>query len=358
MLFMPPLAAAQTTVRLGAPTGTAREEFTNVSSIVELSGGRVLVADDREQRIVVVDFSSPTVRVIGRRGAGPGEFAAVGMLLPRPGGGAYLSDFAQRRLLPVNDDGTFENPIPFAASIALHGADARGWLYGNSFLSRTPAGVPDSMWIVRWDPRAGVIDTIMKYNAMVSAAITRPGEARRVFPPVDTWSVLPGGEILLLTASTYRATVWTDGKHSRSANIPWQPVRFTDADGKAFERAARESPPVMMGQGGGAPPTAPRLPQLRFPEIFPPFGGDGLGGRYITTSPSGHAWVRRLRTVNDSLAFYDVIDTQSLALVARVELGPRETLVSIGRGVVYTHVKDADGVATLRRYVYPVFTPR
>src|SRR4051794_13859021 len=89
------------TLQLAKANGSTSEEFTRVSSAHELAPGRLLVGDERERKLVLIDFTAGTSRSIGRIGAGPGEFRSLGALLPRArGGGAYLVDFVQRRLLP------------------------------------------------------------------------------------------------------------------------------------------------------------------------------------------------------------------------------------------------------------------
>jgi hypothetical protein len=63
-------------VRLSAPNARLDEEFTYVGSIRELANGRVLIADEKENRLFVADFAQRQVHQIGRVGSGPGEYVA------------------------------------------------------------------------------------------------------------------------------------------------------------------------------------------------------------------------------------------------------------------------------------------
>lgn len=345
-------------LRLAAPTAMPDEPFSGVTDVVELSRERLLVADEKENRLALLDLASGSTRVLGRVGAGPGEYRAIGVLLARPEGGAYLSDFVQRRLLPIRDDGTFENPIPFPGSILLRGIDAAGVLYGEMFFPRDRIQRSDSMFIVRWNPAATAIDTLMQYDAGVTKWVIPVGAARPVNPPVDTWLALASGDILVLEAGAYRAAIFRGGRLVGSVVNPWRPVRVTQAERDAFLRAADASPRRTIGQPGGTPSAAPPRAAFQFPEAYPPFGGAGLGGRYAIRSPRGHVWVERLRATRDSIPHYDVLDASTGALLGAVTLDPRSAVVGFGANAVYTILRDADDIQRVRRHPYPTLTRR
>lgn len=348
-------AAAQSPVlRLTTPAVSLPEPFTRIAAAVELAEGRVLVADDAEQRLVLADLSARSIRAVGRQGSGPGEFRGIGAVLPRPGG-AWVLDFALRRVLPIRADGTLENTIPFPASIMARAADAAGVVYGEAFLPRQAVGgLPDSMWILRWDPATPRIDTLMKYDAFVSGS-TGGGSSRvmRLFHPADTWTALPGGEILVIDAKAYRLTTFRDGRPVRSVALPWTPVRIGDPEREARRQALSRQRTRVLGQPGAPSGPVPEI-TLEFPESYPPFGGGGLGGRYTHVSSGGLVWVERLRATSDSIPRYDVVDAREGRLVAQVMLPARSRLVGLGRGSVYVAERDADDIETLTRYVDPV----
>jgi hypothetical protein len=318
---------------------------------VELGDGTVLIVESRERRLVLVDFSRGIARDIGRTGSGPGEFRLVSQAIARPDGGAWVVDFGLRRLLPVRRDGSFENPIPFPVSIQLRGADAAGLLYGEGFLPRA-AQRPDSMWILRWNPAGSRVDTLLKYNALVSASVIPAGGTFKPFAPVDAWDVLPDGDLIVIEAEQYRLNAWRDGRRVRSASIPWTPLRVTEADRDAYRQRHESQRPMSIGQPGASSAPRPR-PDVEFPSTFPPFGGEGLGGRYTTVSPTGQLWVKRLGAVTDSVPRYDVVDGTTGKLLMRVELPLRSHLVGLGRNAVYVIQRDADDLQFLQRHAVP-----
>jgi hypothetical protein len=340
------------TIRLGAPTGSSTEPFTEVESVVDLGGEVVLVVDSRERRLALVDLASGTVRSVGRTGAGPGEFRLVARALPRPEGGAWIVDFGLRRLLPVNQDGSFGNPILFPTSLQLRSADASGALYGEAFLPRVQGQPSDSMYIVRWNPTESRVDTLMKYNALVSASVITRGGTFRPFAPVDAWDVLPNGDVVVIEAERYRMVAHRDGRPVRTTSVAWTPLRVTDADKEAFRRKQESQRPMTLGSPGATPAARPR-PPTEFPAMFPPFGGQGLGGRYAHVSPTGQVWVQRLGSVADSVSRYDVIDGNTGAFLMRVEPPARSHLVGFGPGVAYFMERDADDVLFLQRFAIP-----
>ncbi|HEX7120962.1 MAG TPA: hypothetical protein VF178_01240 [Gemmatimonadaceae bacterium] len=345
-------------VALGAANADSGEPFSRVSAVVELSGDRVLVADERDNRLVSIEFTAGAARQLGRTGSGPGEYRLVSGLYARPGGGAWLNDFAQRRLLPIRSDGAFENPVPVPVSMTIRQVDERGVLYGEAFLPRERMQRADSMWVVRWDPATTTVDTLMKYDAGVTKWIIPRGAPRPVNPPIDTWVALANGDILVLEAERYRAVVYRDGRAVRSASIPWEPVPVTAAEREAFLRAASATPPRQLGQRGAPMRDSGPAPEYDFPEHYPPFGGKGGGGIYAYVAPTGHVWIERLRASTDSIPRYDVLDASSLTVVGVVTMPPRSALVGFGRGTVYTVRRDADDVEWLGRHPYPVLAGR
>jgi hypothetical protein len=342
------------THRLASPLASADAPFTEVASVVELASGLALVVDSRERRVVLLDFARGTARSIGRTGSGPGEFRLISRAVSRPGGRAWVIDFGLRRLLPVGSDGTFENPVMFPGSIQIRAADTPGALFGETFLPREAGQErPDSMLILRWRPPAVRIDTLMKYNALVSASIVSRGEAFRPFDPADSWNVLPDGDVVVVEGGTYRLHTYRDGRRTRTTAIPWTPIRITDAEKQAFLRR-QEGQRVQSLGAPGATPSAPRpRPPTEFPAAFPVFGGKGLGGTYTAVSPAGMLWVERLRAAADTIPLYDVIDGVTGALLMHVLLPPRSSLAGFGRDVAYVVERDADDVQFVRRYAMP-----
>jgi hypothetical protein len=351
-LIVSSLSAQPPVHKLTQPVATPKEAFSSIIGVTELSGQRVLVADDREGRLTILDLAKGSSRNIGRTGAGPGEYRGIGSILPRRSGGAYLVDFANRRLLPIRDDGTFEQTISFPTSIMMKGIDDSGRVFGDAFMPRSSGGVRnDSMFILRWMPNTQQVDTVLTYNALLSASVAGAGGKIKAFAPTDTWMPLANGDIMLIDARTYHVTILRDGKPLHRTAVRWTPLRFTAAERDAFEQKIAAQPTRTMGTGGGG--AAGRSPQFEYPDFYPPFGGAGLGGLYTHRALNGHVWLQRVITAADPIPKYDVLDARG-TLLARVELPPRSRVIGVGRGVVYVAQRDADDLERVVVFKAPI----
>src|SRR3954463_7182734 len=85
-------------VRLAAPV-TAKEEFSRVVSSRELSDGRLIITDRRENRVALVSFDGKPAVTLSRVGSGPGEYRYAGALVAMPGDSTALADVSNGRWL-------------------------------------------------------------------------------------------------------------------------------------------------------------------------------------------------------------------------------------------------------------------
>lgn len=70
-----PIPASAQLVKLDQPTATLAEQFSFVRGARELSSGQVILVDWSENRVVIADFATNSVRRLMREGPGPQEFA-------------------------------------------------------------------------------------------------------------------------------------------------------------------------------------------------------------------------------------------------------------------------------------------
>lgn len=340
--------------RLDKATASPTEPFTVVTGLTELPDGQLLVADASEHRLVLLNPTTSVVQVLSRRGAGPREFRSIGALYQRPGGGAWLSDWALKRLLPINPDGSLEDVIAVPPSLILFTVDGRGRLYADILGRFINGKTTDSVSLVRWVPPAGHVDTIMQVNQNWSTRIVIGGAPRPAFLSLDAQAVLPNGDVVALEAATYRVNTWRDGKRISSSVIPWKPIPITNDEKQAFVDARAKVKPMRMvgGKPAGAPPVIP--PRWKesgwvFPAFKPPFEDDG-----VHAAPDGRIWVRLTTVHTDTVPRYDVIDAAG-RLVGRVLLPPGATIAGFGKGTVYLSEKNEDDEIRLRQYSLPRF---
>src|SRR5690606_9545343 len=81
------------------PRDSIAHEFTRVSSVRELSDGRLLIIDSRDRALYVADPSAETIEALGRTGRGPLEYERPTRLVALSADSTLLLDPGNRRWL-------------------------------------------------------------------------------------------------------------------------------------------------------------------------------------------------------------------------------------------------------------------
>jgi len=279
----PPAWRAERTLRLGAVDG-GPEEFGSIRSVIADGDGNVYVADEIAQEIRVFARDGRHVRTIGRKGAGPGEFAGlyglawlddeelaaldarnarIGILSRE---GEWLDAIRyfpisgpMIRLHPLGDDG-FYAPVLDAAGQGL--ALARFTAGGPRDTipmpirrgAQTPAGLPRTTAVCR-RPDGGTQFISLPEVPTVTYA----------FPP-------PGGTIAVSWTAGYRVAFLTPaGDTLRVVTRERPPLPYTDAlyeEGMRPYREMRETFPDARCEPGEPerPPHRAALRHILFDE--------------------------------------------------------------------------------------------
>jgi hypothetical protein len=359
---------AQQLATLAKPDVEYAHPFTSIASIRELSDGRVLVADTRDQAVTLIDLRSQHAVSVGRRGQGPGEYLYPSLLLAYGGDSSIVVDPPNARVLVVRSNGgtgdafrvelnapNGDRGVQIALVRSVRGSDASGRLYMQE--AHVPRGGTDSAAIMRYDRTTGRIDTIayVRLPATTIASYRTPtGGSLAVplvapFPVRDEWAVAPNGRVAVFRGSDYHVDIYgpdrtkISGPPTRFARIP-----ITDAEKQQYrERAARETPVFTSPNGGGGDGALAAVEPTTWPQFEPPFAEHAVWAR-----SNGEFWVARARAVGDVVETYDVFDgsgqrTGTAALPAKVRL------VGFGRGAVYAVRVDDDDFQYLQRYRLP-----
>jgi hypothetical protein len=343
-MLLPVLLLLQTaTVTLPRATVEFSEPFTGITSVRELADGRVFVVDAREAAVHLVDLTRGTATLVGRQGAGPGEYQAPSRVLPLRGDSTLLTDTGLRRGIVLSPDGRagaglLSGQLLAAApsgARAPSAIDLRGRLYFTGPALDVSSGTPtplDSVPLLRYDPAGGRLDTVT--SIMVAKRYMKVEQANgkirsvslRVVPLMahDDWTLLADGRVAVVRTGDYHLDiVAADRRTIRGLPIPYTPVPVTDADRKSF----------------------PAWAQL--PRVKPPFDGPST-----FAAPDERIWVRRTSAAGDSIPHYDVLDLSG-RLVAQVSLQARTRVAGVGRGAVYVVRRDEDDLEYLGRIALP-----
>ena len=359
-------------VSLGTPTATFEEPFDQVSSVRELSDGRVLVADLLARAVSLADFGRGTATAVGREGQGPKEFNFPTGLVALPGDSTLLVDPGQRRFLMISPDGapitTIPFPEEFAGPVRIRGADRQGRVYAEgsafSFGPETAnlgeQSLPDSVPLLLWDRASGRVDRLGKIKVPeMTMAVSGGRNARAVamrqapLPAADAWSVTPDGRIGIARVGDYHVD-WWGAPRATGRPVGFTPVKVSDRDKEIFRE--RTSDPrgalrVSVGgparSGGGSRPIEPPdLPEPEWPEFKPPFVVNSA-----LATPTGQLWVERSQPA-ESDRLYDVFGPDG-NLVRQVKLSADRRIIGFGSGTVYVARSDDDELQYLERYRLP-----
>lgn len=342
--------------RLAArPVARWNEPLSEIGGVRELSDGRVIVLDTKEQRLELVDLGAGTARPIGGKGKGPGEFSRALRLVPLPGDSTLVVDPGAGRLLILTPGGVPNGVITSfgeaAASAglgttAVRDVDLVGGIYFQGRVGKmTDTGFeqPDSARLLRFDRGTGRVDSLLsvaipptKVNITRSGGqITSVNIVRPPFSVGDEWGVGDDGRLAIARRSPYRLEFMArDLRVMRGPTVDAVERKVDDADKTEY----------LANRAGGAsidPAT------IDWPERMPLF----LPGAVIAL-PNGETWVRRTAPVSAPSRRYDVFDATGTR-VAQVVTDPAQRIVLVTVRGVYVARSDDDGLQYLERYPLP-----
>jgi hypothetical protein len=365
VLFLSAVGLPAQTVRIGAPTATLAEEFSDVRGVRELRDGRVLVSDYIDQRVVLVDFRSGRVTDCLTEGIGPQDVRLAGRLIPMPGDSTLLVDIGNSRLMVLDPTGTPRRVISGERPgvMGTRGVGADGSLYFSipGWAEQGNALPNDSVRIVRWNPRTNATQqvAVVQGDRMRSDQRT-PALTPRIpivgYAANDGWTVNSDGTLRIVRAGGY--TVETRGGTGAPVVGPsnaYQTRPVTAADREAFVRDFNRSSPT-SGRGTGG--SMGFSPQMGDAEVAAMVRGTEYAERHpmfrpgaVIAAPGGRLWVGRPPDGSRPVT-YDVFDAAGRR-VQQVELPAGRRVLSIGTGGVYVAAENDDGVQRLERYAVP-----
>lgn len=244
----PGVVSAQAPIALRGAGDVHPQEFTNITSVRELSDGRVLVADIREQVLRVLDYERKSSASIGRTGEGPGEYRSPLGLYPLAADSTLLTDGTSRRWFILAGTSivqtiTADQPLPRDLGAGLAGSDLEGHVLvdcDDPCVAPLPGhDPPDSVPILMLDRATERIVTLGRLRVLNA---TRENDVLRtiadgrtvhyglanLFQTRERAVLFPDGWIAIARLEPYRVD-WRrpDGTIIRAAPLPDTPVRIT-----------------------------------------------------------------------------------------------------------------------------------
>lgn len=353
-------------LRLKPANGTHPAEFTAVMAVRELADGRVLVSDNRENRLVVLDLGKGSERSVGRTGRGPNEYSRASWLFALGADSTLLPDLQSRRWLLLFRDSIVVTVPPDDPGLQAlgggfpMGADARG----NVLVRREKpvAEAPTSESTERDSSHFVLIarsgarqDTIARGRPLPR----RVQQTRNAKGEITSMSVMPVGVLGhedggVLFADGWFAVARQDplrvdwrsptGAWTRGAPLPVARIAVDARERSAYlERNAEQYKP----QPNVPPEFTLKAPTPSdFPAVVPAFP-PGLG--VLQAGPAGLLIIRRTKSADFPASNYFFVDRQG-KLVGELALPATETIVGAGPRTLYIAVKDEDDLIHLRRH--------
>lgn len=329
---------------LKPPEARLPEEFTNLTSLRELSDGRVLVTDRKDGRLAIVDFRTGVVRSLSRKGSGPGEFLDLGPVMTLPADSSIVVDIGNTRwLILVGDSVTSTVPSDHPAIRGVthwipFGADRSGNLLSIRFGPARTDSV-DLTRVARSTGRVAVVGAL-RYG-VPTRGINRPtagpeGAMRVTRPPFNIREEQPllfeDGWVAVARYEPYRVDwISPTGQIRRGAPLPGRPLPMS----------ARERDAYIARHRGYAS-------AREWPVHVPPFDKSFP----LLASPEGWLVIPRVASADHPNPRYDVVD-RSGALRGELRLPGGARLLAFGKQSAYVVITDSDGIERLQRHPWP-----
>jgi len=324
------------------PEVTLAEPYSLIRGLVELPGGDVMIADQREGALYLASFDGRKRQLLGGRGQGPHEYASLVGLFAGPADTAYAYDLKNMRIAVATPGGVaFVTAFRElgAEGVHPHFEDSRRRLYWDNrthtrLLKKSEPGSADAhRTVVMRTDGSGGIDTV--------ATLETPGPANPgPLPDWDHWAGGADGRLAIVRDQGEYRVDWV----TPNASMVRGPV--IDEERIKLSRADRDSLSHTRTAGvnlGGAASRA--RSDVYLPDRFP-------YAKMILVSSVGRAWVQRWLPVDEDRPLFDVFDTQGRR-VARYRLPPGRILIGLGRGTLYATHEDAVGLQWVERYRVP-----
>lgn len=301
LLAAPHASIAQTTastipVRALTTVASSDSGMFRSATLRPLSSGNVLVNDRTRRRLVMLDPTLKSVKVLADTAAGaPNRYPQVSGLVPFIADSSIFVDNESQSLIVIDPNGKFGRVMapPKASDLSriangTAGFDSKGRLVyrvgrsspaagrGNAADGANKAAIsyrPDSDAIVRADFDTRSVDTITMLKIPVQKMVTISPQpnmtmsvmAQNPLPQTDDWTLLPDGTIAIVRGQDYHID-WVSelGKIQSSPKMPFDWKRITQEekqqlldslkaanDKREADAAAKAAAGGTAGAGGG-----------------------------------------------------------------------------------------------------------
>jgi hypothetical protein len=305
------------------------ESFASVTSFVVDENGYIYALDFKDAKIKIFDNSGHFVSLFGEKGQGPGEFDTPAGIHLSPDGTLVIEDALARRLVFFSKKGKFIKNLSLADKLGVVNLlmDSKG-----DYLAREIGFEENQMFfeMKKYDRGFKPLFTLDKIKFPVP--VPGSGNKMNLMDVMAIYQFDKDDNIFYGRNLDYEIKVLTpDGKHIRSIQKEFDPVKVTEEDIEKMLKAAQNVATVNVRD------------MFEFPKNFPPY-------QHFTVDDQGRLFVRtweKAKNEDEDEYVVDVFDAEGRYI------GKFETRADIRLwkdGKTYALFEDDEGFRVIKRY--------
>jgi hypothetical protein len=336
---------------IGVVEGDEEYQFFQVTGALELSDGRIVVANAGTGELRFFDASGSFISSSGRKGSGPGEFQDIQWIERLAADSMIVYDYRLRRISVIDPDGRF------VRSLDLHFIDQIGGFpilvapftdgsllvaLEQFFVGETQPGLRrDTTLYVRCDMEGALLDTLGSYPGATSYSIQEGDGWLGGGVPFGhaSQAAVYGAGYYYGSSDSYEIGRYAiDGTLQRLVRLNRSSMEVTPEDIETFTQqslaSARDERRRQIRERMYA-----RMP---WPDVMPAYS------EFITDA-EGNLWVAEYRRPGDEQPRWTVFDPDGTTLGV-VETPPLFQILQIGSNFMLGRWRDELGVEHVRMY--------
>jgi hypothetical protein len=336
-------------IRIGDLDGGPEYAFGRIQRAAAETGGAFYLFDDRDTQIRRYDARGKFDRLIGRKGAGPGEYAVVGAMDVTRDGLLLVYDPSTRRLTYFRPDGSVHHEV----SLVRGDFDWRGFTIDNVGRYYVTVRLPGPLegpqarhQFLRLAPDGSVLDSILHpaETTPVGASfglITTDG-MRSSFAPSTIVAPYTLGGMITARSDAYRIVLHRPTQGTIIVERAHNPVPLGRAERSEWLAIAESWPPDRRtGRGFSIPRSKPAIRGL-----FSDHAGRIWVDVYVTAEKrnefSERHPARRPTLTWKERTTYDVF-SPSGSYLGRIQLPAEAVLLTVRENRLYIRLKGSEG---------------
>jgi len=216
------------------------EFFGSITDIAVDEQGNVYLCDMKACNIKKFSSQGKFIKVMGRKGQGPGEFISPS-LVAASDNSLYVYDIGNRRLCSLTTEGEQINciNIPYTQGLPRK---IQALPNGNILMEREVSyfhekDKPQDIIIQVFSSELELKKTLFKYSVLKNIFRTINGLFSNIIQPFSPdvyWSIVPDGKVIIGLSEDYTIQVHHPEKGPFSFNHSYKPVKVTQQDKKKY----------------------------------------------------------------------------------------------------------------------------